>query len=79
MTAPTFFRKFPEMYDFLLKELKKCAVRVKEIVIQPTYWKADDFTYQVLLLLSSFAVTGVVEYGPLTVKGKRIYANACLK
>jgi len=67
MAAPTFFRRFPDMYDFLLGQVKTCAAVVSEEVKNPNYTTADDFTYQVLLLLTSFAVTGVVEYGPLKV------------
>jgi len=65
------------MYDFLLGEVKKCAAAVEATVLRE-YKQADDFTYQVLLLLSSFAVTGVVEYGPLKVQN-HIFENMVIK
>jgi len=59
MSAPTFFRKFPEMYDFLLAEIKKCCLTLRG----GQHAVAADFTYHVLILLSSFASKGVVEDG----------------
>ncbi|ODN04552.1 Thyroid adenoma-associated protein [Orchesella cincta] len=58
MNAPTFFRKFPQMYDFLLEELDTCIQTIKQI--KPTVLTCD-FTFHLLLLLSSFTSSGRVE------------------
>lgn len=79
MSAPTFFRRFPQMYGFLLGELDIC-LKILNIATSPTTpitnaceiksTSADtsgdnvycsDFTFHLLLLLSSFAPAGRVE------------------
>jgi hypothetical protein len=68
MSAPTFFRKFPQMYEFLLGELKvcirnlrksACTVRLDADLDSPL--ATSDFTFHLLLLLSSFSPIGRVE------------------
>lgn len=71
MNVPTFFRKFPQMYDFLLNELDTCILtmekRKTERKLLNNVENSDpqtltcDFTFHLLLLLSSFTSSGRVE------------------
>lgn len=77
MNAPTFFRKFPQMYDFLLIELDLCIQLIgkrnqtmdilreknydQEPIVQDSVSLNCDFTFHLLLLLSSFTTCGRVE------------------
>ena len=68
MSAPTFFRRFPQMYDFLLGELDICLSKLEKRVAgndaieeENSNLGPSDYTYHLLLLLSSFAPVGRVE------------------
>jgi len=64
MSAPTFFRKFPQMYEFLLGELEVCLAVLRKQISQSSEGCSNvtsDFTFHLLLLLSSFAPLGRVE------------------
>ncbi|CAL8123751.1 unnamed protein product [Orchesella dallaii] len=74
MNAPTFFRKFPQMYDFLLEELDTCIQTIKQRKLEHEATKLGsavnlvnptaltcDFTFHLLLLLASFTSSGRVE------------------
>jgi len=56
MNAPIFFRKFPSMFDFLLSQLQLVGC-VRNGVSKDTY----DFTFHLLLILSSLTPSGRLE------------------
>ena len=76
MSASTFFRKFPDMYEFLLGEVRSCGERMKEKNLAGQFL---DFTFYVLVLLSSFATKGVIEDAHFPVRNlQKSHANVTL-
>ncbi|CAG7836609.1 unnamed protein product [Allacma fusca] len=66
MSAPTFFRRFPQMYDFLLGEVKDVASLFNQSTRNPgpPSQKDNDLAYHLLLLFSCFSTApGKLEEG----------------